>query len=113
MSRISTCMDAARAAQRKVLIPYLVAGDPDQETTVTLMHGLVAKGADIVELGIPFSDPSADGPTIQLGAERALRQGTDLDAVFSIVRRFREQDADTPVLLMGYLNPLETMGYET
>lgn len=113
MSRISTCMDAARAARRKVLIPYLVAGDPDQETTVTLMHGLVDKGADIVELGIPFSDPSADGPTIQLGAERALRQGTDLEAVFSIVRSFREQDADTPVVLMGYLNPLEIMGYET
>lgn len=113
MSRISTCMDAARAAGRKVLIPYLVAGDPDHDTTVALMHGLVAAGADILELGIPFSDPSADGAIIQLGAERALRQGTGLEAVFSMIRRFREQDADTPVVLMGYLNPLETMGYET
>lgn len=106
-------MDAARAAQRKVLIPYLVAGDPDSETTVALMHGLVEKGADIIELGIPFSDPSADGPTIQLGAERALAQGTDLEAVFAMVSQFRQRDAQTPVVLMGYLNPLEIMGYET
>lgn len=112
MSRIASCIAAAKAAQRKVLIPYLVAGDPDRDTTVRLMHQLVRDGADIIELGMPFSDPSSDGAVVQLGAERALRQGTGLDTVLSIVGEFRQQDVHTPVVLMGYLNPLEIMGYQ-
>ena len=112
MSRIDACMAAAKAAGRKALIPYIVAGDPDHDTTVSLMHQLVRDGADIIELGMPFSDPSSDGAVIQLGGERALRNGAGLDTVFSVVRQFRAQDAQTPVVLMGYLNPVEIMGYE-
>jgi len=113
MSRISQTIAALRAKQRKVLVPYLVAGDPDKGTTIALMHALVSAGADIIELGIPFSDPSSDGTVIQLGAERALREGTTLRDVLAIVRQFREQDSVTPIVLMGYLNPVEIMGYET
>jgi tryptophan synthase alpha chain len=112
MSRIASCLAAAKAVQRKVLIPYLVAGDPDSHTTVQLMHQLVRSGADILELGMPFSDPSSDGAIIQLGAERALRQGAGLDTVLAIVQEFRQQDSETPIVLMGYLNPLEVMGYD-
>jgi len=112
MSRISQTIAALRAAQRKVLVPYLVAGDPDKGTTIALMHALVAAGADIIELGIPFSYPSSVGTVIQLGAERALREGTTLRDVLEIVRQFREQDSVTPIVLMGYLNPVEIMGYE-
>jgi len=112
MSRIKTVFDAAREAGSKALIPYLVAGDPDRDTTVALMHQLVEDGADVIELGVPFSDPSSDGAVIQLGAERALRQGTGLQTVFSIVSEFRQRNTNTPVVLMGYLNPLERMGYE-
>lgn len=112
MSRISHTIAALRAAQRKVLVPYLVAGDPDKGTTLALMHALVRAGADIIELGIPFSDPSSDGTVIQLGAERALREGTTLHDVLDLVRQFRAEDAKTPIVLMGYLNPVEIMGYE-
>ncbi len=112
MSRISQTMAALQAAHRKVLIPYLVAGDPDKGTTLGLMQALVAAGADIIELGIPFSDPSSDGTVIQQGAERALREGTTLHDVMDIVRQFRARDALTPIVLMGYLNPIEIMGYE-
>ncbi|MDP2286796.1 MAG: tryptophan synthase subunit alpha, partial [Pseudohongiella sp.] len=111
MSRLTACINAVKAANRKVLIPYLVAGDPDGDTTVTLMHQLVSDGADVIELGMPFSDPSSDGAIIQLGAERALRQGTGLNHVFNMVSRFRETNQHTPVVLMGYLNPLEAIGY--
>lgn len=112
MSRISQTIAALQAQNRKVLIPYLVAGDPDKATTVTLMHALVHSGAHILELGIPFSDPSSDGAIIQLGAERALRQGTTLRDVLAIVAEFRATDQCTPIVLMGYLNPIEIMGYE-
>ena len=112
MSRISKTIAAAKQAGRKVLVPYLVAGDPDRDTTVALMHQLVSNGADIIELGVPFSDPSSDGPVIQLGAERALRQGVGMKTVLSIVSEFRQKDDKTPIVLMGYLNPLEVMGYE-
>ena len=111
MSRITSCIAAAQAAGRKALIPYIVAGDPDADTTVSLMHQLVRDGADIIELGMPFSDPSSDGAVIQLGAERALRNGAGLDTVFAVVSQFRQQDDKTPVVLMGYLNPVEIMGY--
>lgn len=113
MSRLESCMAALQAANRKALVPYIVAGDPDRDTTVALMHQLVNDGVDVIELGMPFSDPSSDGAIIQLGAERALRQGANLHMVFDIVSEFRKSNADTPVVLMGYLNPLEVMGYET
>lgn len=112
MSRISQTITSTQAQGKKVLIPYLVAGDPSLELTVPLMHALVASGADIIELGMPFSDPSSDGPIIQQGAERALRAGATLTHIFAMVREFREQDEDTPIVLMGYLNPVEMMGYE-
>jgi tryptophan synthase alpha chain len=111
MSRLTACINAVKAANRKVLIPYLVAGDPDGDTTVALMHQLVSDGADVIELGMPFSDPSSDGAIIQLGAERALRQGTSLHTVFVIVSAFRKIDSHTPIVLMGYLNPVEAIGY--
>lgn len=112
MSRISQTVASLKAQNKKALIPYLMAGDPDKGLTVSLMHALVKSGADMIELGIPFSDPSADGPVVQLAGERALRQGTTLRDVLAIVARFREQDPETPVVLMGYLNPIEIMGYE-
>jgi tryptophan synthase alpha chain len=113
MSRIARVLDTNREQGRKALIPYIVAGDPDAATTIALMHELVRQGADIIELGVPFSDPSSDGPVIQLGAERALAAGMTLAGVLDIVSRFREEDSNTPVVLMGYLNPIEIMGYET
>jgi tryptophan synthase alpha chain len=113
MSRIKQISEKAAAENRKLLIPYLVAGDPNLQTTAALMHMLVQQGADIIELGIPFSDPSSDGPVIQRGVERALTKGTSLQQVLALVAKFREQDADTGIVLMGYLNPIEIMGYET
>ena len=113
MSRIATCLQALKAEGRQALIPYVTAGDPNPQITVPLMHAMVAAGADIIELGIPFSDPMADGPVIQRAAERALEYGTSLRDVLAMVATFRQQDADTPVVLMGYLNPVEVMGYET
>ncbi|MHB1516365.1 MAG: tryptophan synthase subunit alpha [Acidiferrobacteraceae bacterium] len=109
MSRIG---DRFRDAGRRLLIPFLMAGDPEPGWTVDLMHAAVAAGADIVELGVPFSDPMADGVVIQHAHERALRQGINLTGVLDLVARFRTADRDTPVVLMGYLNPVETFGYE-
>lgn len=111
MSRIQTRFDALRAAGRRALIPYVTAGDPDLASTEALLHTLVAAGADVLELGVPFSDPMADGPVIQRACERALAAGTRLRDVLALVRRFRERDATTPIVLMGYLNPVEAMGY--
>lgn len=111
MSRISECFKQLQDQGRKALIPYVTAGDPDPKVTVPLMHALVESGADILELGIPFSDPMADGPTIQLACERALLHGTRLQDVLEMVAEFRQQDSTTPVVLMGYLNPIEIMGY--
>ncbi len=110
MSRIQTVFERQREQGRKALIPFITAGDPDAELTVPLMHALVDGGADIIELGVPFSDPMADGPTIQRASERALERGMTLRKVIELVRRFRENDADTPVVLMGYANPIEAMG---
>ena len=112
MSRISGVFDALRAQQRKALIPYITAGDPHPSHTVGLMHALVDAGADIIELGVPFSDPMADGPVIQLACERALAHHTSLRQVIGMVEAFRRTDARTPVVLMGYLNPIESMGLE-
>lgn len=111
MSRIQQTFADLNGA--KALIPYITVGDPDTDTTLALMHSLVENGADILELGVPFSDPMADGPTIQRAAERALKNHVSVKDVLSVVRRFREQNNRTPVVLMGYLNPIHKMGYET
>lgn len=112
MGLLSERVSRARDEGRKSLVAYIVAGDPAREVTVPLMHELVAGGADVIELGVPFSDPEAEGPVIQLAHERALAGGTSLGDCLDMVRAFREQDAATPVVLMGYLNPVETMGFE-
>ncbi|WP_342315239.1 tryptophan synthase subunit alpha [Lysobacter sp. FW306-1B-D06B] len=112
MNRIDRRFTQLRSARRKALIPFLTAGDPSLEATVPVMHALVEAGADVIELGVPFSDPMADGPTIQRSSERALSRGAGLAFVFEAVRQFRERDADTPVVLMGYLNPVEIRGAE-
>lgn len=110
MSRIEQRFDELRAAGRKALVPYVTAGDPEPGATVGLMHELVASGADVVELGVPFSDPQADGPVIQAACQRALAHRVSLARVLDMVAEFRERDTDTPVVLMGYLNPIEVMG---
>ena len=112
MSRISAIASDRIQQEKKLLIPYLVAGDPDLPTTLTLMKELVQQGADIIELGIPFSDPASDGPVIQRGVERALNGGTTLRDTLALVAQFREGDTETGIVLMGYLNPIEIMGYE-
>jgi len=108
--RIANCFEAARSAGRKVLIPFITAGDPHPDGTVAVMHAMVKAGADLIELGVPFSDPMADGPVIQLASERAIEKGVDLDSVLKMVGLFRQTDTSTPVVLMGYLNPLERYG---
>jgi tryptophan synthase alpha chain len=112
MSRIQTVFDNLKAQQRKALIPFITAGDPSLQQTVPLLHALVAAGADVLELGVPFSDPMADGPTIQRASERALKNGMTLRGVLNMVAEFRKQDTTTPVVLMGYGNPIEAMGWE-
>ena len=112
MSRIQSRFASLRKQGRKALIPYITAGDPVPALTVPLMRALVEAGADILELGVPFSDPMADGPVIQRSAERALANGVGLADVIGMVRGFRDQDAETPVVLMGYANPIEAMGGE-
>lgn len=110
MSRIDSRFVKLKATQRKALIPFITAGDPSLEATVPVMHALVAAGADVIELGVPFSDPMADGPVIQRSSEQALRRGAGLRYVLQAVAEFRQRDADTPVVLMGYLNPIEIHG---
>lgn len=110
MGRIQTRFARLRASGRKALVPFITAGDPSLEATVPVMHALVGAGADVIELGVPFSDPMADGPVIQHSSERALARGAGLDRVLAMVREFRRGDADTPVVFMGYLNPVEVRG---
>ncbi|MDH5823452.1 tryptophan synthase subunit alpha [Luteimonas sp. RD2P54] len=110
MGRIAHRFGLLASSGRKALVPFLTAGDPSLEATVPVMHALVEAGADVIELGVPFSDPMADGPTIQRSSERALARGAGLSFVLEAVRGFRERDADTPVVLMGYLNPVEIRG---
>ena len=112
MSRIDRRFAALKAAGRTGLIPFVTAGDPAPEHTVALMHALVEAGADVIELGVPFSDPMADGPVIQHASERAIAKGVGLADVLKWVATFRERDQETPVVLMGYLNPVEIRGYE-
>ena len=110
--RLESCFKRLEASSKKALVPYILAGDPLGKT-VDVMHKMVKSGADIIELGFAFSDPVADGPVIAQAHERAVSQGVTLNDVFSMVSAFREADNDTPVILMGYLNPVEIMGYET
>ena len=112
MSRISSTFQALKQQNRKALIPFITAGDPSPQITLTIMQTLVHHGADLIELGVPFSDPMADGPVIQRANERALTQGISLSNVLEMVEQFRQSDTRTPVILMGYLNPVEAFGYE-
>lgn len=113
MSRLEQCFAELKAVSKTALIPYIMTGDPHPDVTVPLMHAMVEAGANIIELGAPFSDPMADGPVIQASSERSLKQGTSLKSVFDAVRQFRQRDAKTPIVMMGYLNPIEVMGYQT
>jgi tryptophan synthase alpha chain len=113
MSRIQTTFSKLASQNKKGLIPFFTAGDPSPELTVPLMHAMVEGGADIIELGVPFSDPMADGPVIQRASERALLKGVSLRNVLQYVREFRTTNQTTPVVLMGYANPIEHMGIET
>lgn len=110
-NRIESRFEALARQGRKALIPFITAGDPSPDWAVAMMHRLVDEGADLLELGVPFSDPTADGPVIQAASERAIERDVDLVAVLGMVRDFRARDDDTPVILMGYLNPIERFGY--
>jgi tryptophan synthase alpha subunit len=110
LNRIDATFAKLKAAGRTALIPYVTTGDPSLVATRAIMNALVAAGADVIELGVPFSDPMADGPVIQRAGERALAQGVGLSDVLDIVRDFRGANAETPIVLMGYANPIEAMG---
>ncbi|WP_425457800.1 tryptophan synthase subunit alpha [Arenimonas fontis] len=110
MNRLQRKFEVLAKSGRKALVPFITAGDPSLEATVPVMHALVAAGADAIELGVPFSDPMADGPVIQRSSERAIARGAGLRWVLAQVQAFRERDATTPVVLMGYLNPVEILG---
>ncbi len=112
MNRITQRLASLKSDGRKAFVSYVVNGDPAPEATLPAMHELVAQGVDIIELGVPFSDPMADGPVIQLGHERALANKTTLRGTLATVKAFRESDNETPVVLMGYANPIERMGYK-
>lgn len=112
MNRIDVTLAKLKHNRKKMLSPYITAGDPTPANTVSLMHALVAGGADILELGIPFSDPMAEGPVIQAAMERSLAQGVNCEHVFNMIETFRLHNTQTPIVLMGYLNPIETYGYE-
>jgi len=112
MSRLATRFEQLKSKQRKALVSYVMAGDPQPQVTVPLLHQMVEAGVDVIELGLPFSDPMADGPVIALAAERALAGGTSTMDALNMIKAFREKDQETPVVLMGYLNPVEVIGYE-
>ena len=112
MSRLTDKFASLKQSGKKGLIPFITAGDPNPEATLPLMHAMVEAGADIIELGVPFSDPMADGPVIQRASERALLHRMSLRKVLNLVAEFRKTDQSTPVVLMGYLNPVEAMGYQ-
>ena len=112
MTRIETTFNTLKSQNKKALIPYVMAGDPNPNVTVDLLHELVAHGADMIEVGLPFSDPMADGPTISLAGERALAAGTSTRGAIEMIKAFRQKDSQTPIILMGYLNPVEIIGYD-
>ena len=111
MSRIAERFAELKKNQRTALVPYITAGDPQPDTTVPVLHAMVEAGADMLEIGVPFSDPMADGPVIQAACERALVHHVSLHQVLDMVREFRQKDSTTPIILMGYLNPIEVWGY--
>jgi len=111
VSRLTATFESLKATNTTALVPYIMCGDPDFGSTVKLMHEMVKSGVNIIELGVPFSDPMADGPVIQAAAERVLVNHVSLNDVIEVVAKFRETDTETPVILMGYLNPIEVMGY--
>lgn len=113
MSRIAQRFAELKHKGRKALIPFVTAGDPNPSVTVPLLHAMVEAGADLLELGVPFSDPMAEGPTIQKACERALVHNVSLRDVLAMVKEFRQKDTTTPIILMGYMNPVEIMGYQT
>ncbi len=112
MSRLKATFESLKADNKTALIPFVTAGDPHPSVTVNLLHDMVSAGASVLELGIPFSDPMAEGPVIQAACERALEHHVSLHDVLDMVKEFRSKDGDTPIVLMGYLNPVEVMGYE-
>lgn len=112
MNRIDKTLAALNKANKKMLSSYITAGDPNKDLSLSLMHELVLQGVDILEIGIPFSDPMAEGPVIQAAMERALLQGVNTDAVFALIEAFRKSNQHTPLVLMGYVNPVEQYGYE-
>ncbi len=112
MSRITATFEGLAKSGRKALIPFITAGDPNPDFTLPMMHAMVEAGADVIELGVPFSDPMADGPVIQRASERALAHKMSLRRVLGIAIEFRKTNQHTPVVLMGYVNPIEAMGYE-
>jgi tryptophan synthase alpha chain len=113
VSRLAARFADLKANSKTALIPYVMASDPSPEITLPLMHAMVKAGADVIELGAPFSDPMADGPVIQAAAERSLEHNTSMHDVFSLVSEFRQTDDETPIIVMGYLNPIEVMGYQS
>lgn len=113
MSTIAQVFSELKAQGRKGLVPFITAGDTDPSQTLDLMHALVRGGADVIELGVPFSDPMADGPVIQRASERALSHGMTLKHCIELVKEFRQTNSTTPIVLMGYANPIEHMGTET
>ena len=112
MNRLAQCFSNLHNNGSKAVVPFITAGDPAPDQTVSILNALVSGGADIIELGVPFSDPMADGPVIQKSSERALEHGTSLNDVLNMVSEFRKENKMTPVILMGYLNPVEIMGYK-
>ncbi len=112
MSRIKKCFESLQADNKKALVSYITAGDPHPSKTVEIMHTLAEAGSDLIELGIPFSDPMADGPVIQAACERSLKFDTSLADVLEIVREFRQKNEHTPIILMGYQNPIEIYGIQ-
>src|SRR5437763_11466366 len=112
MSRIAARFETLRRGGRVAFIPFITAGDPDAETSFAILERLPSAGADLIELGVPFSDPMADGPTIQASSLHALEAGMTVDGVLSLVRRFREKDLATPIILMGYFNPIHAHGVD-
>ena len=112
MTRIDDCFARLKAARKKAFVAYIMAGDPDQATSLAVMQGLPAAGVDVIELGLPFTDPMADGPTIQLAGQRALDGGMTLDRTLQMVRDFRAGNTTTPIVLMGYYNPIYSRGVD-
>ncbi|MCX8667311.1 tryptophan synthase subunit alpha [Acetobacteraceae bacterium B3987] len=112
MSRIKACFDRLKKEERGALLPYLEAFDPDRETSLALLRQMPEAGADLIEVGVPFSDPSADGPTIQLAAQRGLKAGATLKGVLDLIHEFRKENDHTPIILMGYYNPIDRYGVE-